>query len=147
MAHYLVAADLAREYYLQKALNVWRVHLVKLVGVEVLDERNGVELGDVSVEADLFFWFRPAWSTSSEHDVKDDAELSDVCCLTGGCSLGWILQTWGATNCLECVILLEARGKAEVCELDYFCFWNDDDLIDLQIAMNKLQTVDICHRT
>lgn len=122
-----------------------------MVGVEVLDERDGVELGDVCVEADLFLWFRPAWSTSSEHDVQDDAELSDVCCLTSGCSLFRssisILQTWGAANCLECVVLLEARGKAEVCELDYFGFWNDDDLIDLQIAMNKLQAVNIRHRT
>ena len=143
----LVTADSAGKYYLQEALDVWRVHLVKLACVGVLNERDGVELGDVGVEADLLCWFRPAWSTSSEHDVQDDTELSDVCCLTCGCSLCRIFQTWRATDCLECVILLEACGKAKVCELDCFGFWNYDDLIDLQIAMNKLQAVDIRHRT
>jgi hypothetical protein len=91
MVQDLVAADSTGEYYLQKALDVGRVHLVKLVCVEVLDEWDGVELGDVCVEADLFFWFSPAWGTSGEHDVKDDAQLSDVCCLASGCSLRRIL--------------------------------------------------------
>ena len=47
--------------------------MVKLICIEVLDEREGVGLGDVCVEADLFFGLRPAWGTSGEHDVKDDA--------------------------------------------------------------------------
>ena len=73
MVQDLAAADPARQDDLQKALDVWRVHLVKLICIEVLDEREGVGLGDVCVEADLFFGLRPAWGTSGEHDVKDDA--------------------------------------------------------------------------
>ena len=34
--------------------------------------------------------------------------------MTSGGSLGRILRAWGATDCLERVILLEARGEAEV---------------------------------
>ena len=73
MVQDLVAADSTREDDLQQALDVWRVHLVKLICIEVLDERDGVGLGDVCVEADLLLWLRPAWGTSSEHGVKDDA--------------------------------------------------------------------------